>query len=133
MATVQETIGCPHWVIANYARLRELFPEHRTLVGDSLMARLGCGLRVLGVDWQTQTEVGQALVLCHHMGLFRQEILRNCLWIQRCEQEMPCAAFFEMSAAQIRVNRLLRTEPPEEIQDLATRLIHGVMYKTQGR
>lgn len=131
MATVQETIGCPHWVIANYAKLRQLFPEHRTLVGDSLMARLGCGLRVLGVDWRNQTEVGQALVLCHHMGLFHQEIRRNCLWIQRCEQEMPCAAFFEMSPAQIRVNRILRETPSADVQDLAAKLIQGIMYKTQ--
>lgn len=126
--SVHETIGNSAWVLQNFKRLRDLFPSKRTLVNQAFVSWLGSEFKKAGIDWQHQREVTQVMVQCHHLKMFEQEFQHGCIFIQRGEAQLPPPKFFGMSSAEIHVNRILRTTPPAEIQDLAAELLHSIMY-----
>lgn len=134
MASVQETIGCAEWVVENFVKLRDIFPPRRTQLTQQLILHLGFKMKCVGVDWRTQSEMGQAMVLCHHLGLYHQDVKGEGIWIERSERLMPAATFFHMSSAQITTNRLLRTTPPVDVVAQADEIIARIqlLSKTRG-
>lgn len=132
MSSVQETIGNPQWVVQHYVQVRDIFPAERQLMTQSDMIRVGFKMKLLGIDWRSENELAQVMVLCYHLGMYHQQVGdSNCVYVTRSQALIPPADFFKMSPAQLQANRILRSTPPPEIQDLAMQLINGIMYKSQ--
>lgn len=129
MASVEQTLGDPSWIVENFIKVRNVFPTETTLVTQERMMRWGFQFKLLGIDWRSPNEMSQAMVLCRHLGMFDQAVQGGCIWVVRSPRSTPPAAFFDMTEAQVEVNRLLRTEPPAQIQDLALELLHRIMYR----
>lgn len=131
MSSVQETIGNTQWVINNYAHVRDVFPRQRTLMSQGGMARMGFNLRVAGVDWQSYGELAQVIVMCHHLGMYDKEVVAGqCVYITRSQLSAPPAHFFHMSDEQLAVNRLLRSEPPEEVRAQTASLLEHIRRRS---
>lgn len=114
MASLQETLGNAQWLIDNYPKLRELFPTARTQADLEFLTRLGFRLKVVGVDWRSNDELLQVMLLCHHLGLYDQWRSGDALWVARSANTQLPVSFFNLSPEQVLVRELLRTEPDAE-------------------
>lgn len=129
MPSVKDTIGSAKWVVENFHKLREAIPAERTVVTEPFMARVGCRLRILGVEWASTNEFAWVMMQCTVIGVFKLEREGSQSWISRSAEGARLSnSFFEMHEEQVRVNRLLRSTPPAEVVALAARLIDQVRY-----
>lgn len=127
--TLQDTLGNFQWLVDHYTQVRNVFPAERISIGQQDLVRIGFALKVAGVEWRTEDELTRAMVVCHRLGMFSQELANGRVWIQRSRLTRPPDDFFHTTPQQREVQKLLRSEPTAQARELAGQLLERVMSR----
>lgn len=78
-----DTIANPEWVKAHHMELSEMMPETWTHMHNLNMLAIGFKLKLLGVDWRSNIELGICMgILAEHGGIFEHS-KENKLLVRR--------------------------------------------------
>jgi hypothetical protein len=68
-----QTIGNLKWMAENEPKIREVLPETWTHIDNLNALRIGFRLKLIGVDWRSPEEFGQAMVFIEHAGIMQRQ------------------------------------------------------------
>ena len=69
----------PIWLRENETKLKELLPETWTHVSNLNTLSVGLNLKLLGIDWRSDTEFGKVMVYLEKIGI----MLRDGVLVKR--------------------------------------------------
>lgn len=69
MTNLKNTLGNESWFRENESKIRALLPDVWTHIHNINMLKIGFGLKVIGVDWRSQTELASIMVLFEKLGI----------------------------------------------------------------
>lgn len=67
------TLGNPQWLSANDEKLRALLPKTWTHMENLNVLALGFGLKLLGVDWHSNSEFAKVMIFLEKYGLMQRD------------------------------------------------------------
>lgn len=62
-----------NWLKENETGIKNLLPETWTHVQNVSVLKIGFGLKLLGVNWQTEDELSKILVYLTHLGMIERD------------------------------------------------------------
>jgi hypothetical protein len=69
----KDTLGNVNWLRVNEAALRALLPETWTHMDNLDGLKIGFGLKLLGIDWQSEDEFGKVMIFLEKVGILQRQ------------------------------------------------------------
>lgn len=69
----EQTLGNQQWLRINENKLRELFPATWTHMKNTSPLKVGFSLKLMGIDWRSNTEYAEIMIYLYKMGILQQD------------------------------------------------------------
>ncbi len=69
MKHLKSTLGNESWLRENESKIRDLLPGVWTHAHNINMLKIGFGLKLIGIDWRSQIELVNIMVMLEKLGM----------------------------------------------------------------
>ncbi len=70
---LSNTLGNKTWLLENEAALKNLLPVTWTHISNINGLKIGFGLKLLGVDWRSESDFGEVMVNLERVGIMLRD------------------------------------------------------------